>query len=94
MTNLNIFILLCILYLIISIFFKYNEYFVNCEDTPIGPYLNYCTMHRFNNNLLSAYCPNKNKDNNFIQTSLDLSNCKQSVDCYNIDVDNDGNLVC
>ena len=95
------FIILLILFLILFYYFYnfynyFQEKFVVCENKPDGPYKTYCSLIKFNNNVLSAYCKNVtgNSKNNFIYSTLYMDNCSNNDDCYNVNIDNDTKLTC
>lgn len=72
--------MLIIIYIFIAnknIFEKYSV----CENIPLGPYITSCSNINYNDDILTAYCVDKNNIKNL--SSLDLTDCSSS-DCNSI----------
>jgi uncharacterized membrane protein len=87
-----IIVFILIIILIFIYFFNYKELFIICDNIPSGPYITKCNNIHFNNNELYALCPNRELDNKFITSKLNLNNCNDN--CNNINIDHRGTLVC
>jgi hypothetical protein len=101
---LNFIIVLLIIFLILF-YFSYNPYnpynlikekFVVCENKPDGPYTTYCSLIKFNDNTLSAYCKNitGSTKNNFVYSKLPMDNCSNQDDCNSVKINDVGELTC
>ena len=89
-------ILLLIFFILFYYFYNLYEKFIVCENKPTGPYPSYCSLIKFNDNILSAYCKNitgSNK-NNSVYSTLDMNNCSNQDDCYSVNVNSNGELTC
>jgi hypothetical protein len=88
-------IILIIFLVLLYIFFEYKEYFIICENIPLGPYLTYCTNIKYFNNKITAFCPSRDLNNKMISKSLDLNECLDPDNCLSINIDkNSGDLIC
>lgn len=90
------FFIILILIILILFYYFYNSYekFVLCENKPTGPYPPYCSLIKFNDNILSAYCKNVTRNNNSVYSKLDMNNCSNQDDCYSVKVNSNGELTC
>lgn len=71
-----------------------SEKFVVCETKPDGPYKTHCSLIKYNNNILSAFCRNRNLNDEYTNTKLYMDECPNIDDCHSISVNNDGELIC
>lgn len=88
--------LLIILFILFYFLNNVHENFVVCDNKPDGPYITYCSLIKFVDNNLSAYCKNITGDNknNFVYSKLDMNNCANQDDCYSVNINNNGELTC